>query len=137
HRDAQVEYMIGLGNAFRLPGLQRYLGEKLQLEVRKLDKVEGVGGDGVLTAPAFTENILTFPVAYGLALQGLKRARLLTNLLPPEIRTERLIKGKKPWAAAAAAALLLAVGGMTLAYGMEWNAFGGKKVVAAQGTPKG
>src|SRR5205823_1995624 len=36
HRDAQVQYMIGLGNAFRLPGLQRYMAEKLGLEVRKL-----------------------------------------------------------------------------------------------------
>ena len=33
HRDAQIEYMIGLGNAFRLPGLQQFLAEKLQLEV--------------------------------------------------------------------------------------------------------
>ena len=40
HRDAQVEYMVGLGNAFRLPGLQKFLAEKLQLEVRKLDKIE-------------------------------------------------------------------------------------------------
>src|SRR5438045_515937 len=35
HRDAQVLYMVGLGSAFRLPGLQKYLSEKLQLEVRK------------------------------------------------------------------------------------------------------
>ena len=48
HRDAQIEYMIGLGNAFRLPGLQRFLGEKLQLEVRKLDKMERLGGDAVV-----------------------------------------------------------------------------------------
>ena len=40
HRDAQIEYMIGLGNAFRLPGLQRFLAEKLQMEVRKLGKME-------------------------------------------------------------------------------------------------
>ena len=40
--------------------------------------------------------MLTFPVAYGLALQGLGVARLATNLLPPEIRIERLIRAKKP-----------------------------------------
>src|SRR5262245_29400535 len=72
HRDAQVEYMVGLGNAFRLPGLQKFLQEKLQLDVRKLGKLERLGGDSVVTAPAYTENILTFAVAYGLALQGLK-----------------------------------------------------------------
>ena len=125
HRDVAVEYMVGLGNAFRLPGLQRYLAEKLSLDVRKLEKMERLGGDGVVAAPSFTENILSFAVAYGLAIQGLKQSRLLTNLLPQEIRTERLIKAKKPWAVAAAAALLLAVGGMTYGYGRELWAYGG------------
>ena len=50
HRDAQIDYMVGLGNAFRLPGLQRFLGEKLQLEVRKLGKMERLTGESVLTA---------------------------------------------------------------------------------------
>ncbi|HJT79339.1 MAG TPA: type IV pilus assembly protein PilM, partial [Gemmataceae bacterium] len=112
HRDAQIQYMVGLGNAFRLPGLQRFLGEKLQLEVRKLPKYEHLTGDSVLTQPAFADNLTSFSVAYGLALQGIKRARLLTNLLPGEIRVERLVKAKKPFAAAAAAALLLALGGL-------------------------
>src|SRR5437764_4219603 len=60
HRDVQIEYMIGLGNAFRLPGLQRYLAEKLQLDVRKLEKMERLQGDAVVAAPVFTENILSF-----------------------------------------------------------------------------
>jgi type IV pilus assembly protein PilM len=109
HRDAQVEYMMGLGNAFRLPGLQKFLAEKLQLDVRKLQKLERLQGDTVTAAPAFTENVLSFAVAYGLALQGLNVSRLQTNLLPPEIRTERMIRAKKPWVAAAAAALLAGV----------------------------
>ncbi|HKI35420.1 MAG TPA: type IV pilus assembly protein PilM [Gemmataceae bacterium] len=119
HRDAQIEYMMGLGSAFRLPGLQRFLAEKLQLDVRKLQKLERLGGEGVISAPAFTENVLSFAVAYGLAIQGLKVARLQTNLLPPEIRTERLVRAKKPWAAAAAAALLLGTGGYVWSYYWE------------------
>jgi type IV pilus assembly protein PilM len=119
HRDAQIEYMVGLGSAFRLPGLQRFLAEKLQLDVRKLQKLERLGGEGVISAPAFTENVLSFAVAYGLAIQGLKVARLQTNLLPPEIRTERLVRAKKPWAAAAAAALLLGTGGYVWSYYWE------------------
>ena len=31
HRNAQIQSMVGLGNAFRLPGLQKFLQEKLQL----------------------------------------------------------------------------------------------------------
>jgi type IV pilus assembly protein PilM len=131
HRDAQIEYMIGLGNAFRLPGLQKFLGEKLSLDVRKLGKMERLSGDGVVSAQVYTENILTFAVAYGLALQGIKRARLLTNLLPPEIRVERLVKAKKPWAAAAAAALLLGSGAMAFSYYLEDRTYGDARVVNA------
>ena len=120
HRDATIEYMVGLGSAFRLPGLQQFLAEKLQLDVRKLQKFERVGGEAVTSAPAFTENVLSFAVAYGLAAQGLKVARLQTNLLPPEIRTERLVRAKKPWAAAAAAALLLGTGGLAWSYALEF-----------------
>lgn len=114
HRDAQIEYMIGLGNAFRLPGLQRFLGEKLSLDVRKLDKMSRIGGDVVTGSPIFNENIMSFGVAYGLCLQGLQQAKLITNLLPGEIRLERLIRSKKPWAVAAAGVLLIGLGGMAL-----------------------
>jgi type IV pilus assembly protein PilM len=122
HRDAQIQYMVGLGNAFRLPGLQKFLQEKLQLEVRKLQSLERLSGEEVTAAPQFTENILSFGVAYGLALQALKLPRLQTNLLPYEIHFERTIRAKKPWAAAAAAVLLLAVAGITFARNIEFRA---------------
>jgi type IV pilus assembly protein PilM len=123
HRDAQVSYILGLGNAFRLPGFQRFLSEKLQIDVRKLGKMERLKGDSVIQAPVYTENIMTFGVAYGLALQGIALARLQTNLLPPEIRTERLINAKKPWAVAAAALLFLGVGGLLLGKGKAANEY--------------
>jgi type IV pilus assembly protein PilM len=119
HRDAQIQYMVGLGNAFRLPGLKQFLQEKLQLEVKKLGKFERLSGDAVTAAPTFSENVMGFGVAYGLSLQGLKQARLQTNLLPHEVRVERLVRGKKPWAAAAVASLLIAVAGLALFKGME------------------
>jgi type IV pilus assembly protein PilM len=131
HRDAQIEYLVGLGNAFRLPGLQRYLSEKLQMEVRKLPKMERLTGDAVLTQPAFSENVLTFGVAYGLALQGLKQARLLTNLLPGEIRLERLVRAKKPWAAAAVAVLLLGSAALGFKAWRETRAYTNDDVKAA------
>ncbi len=122
HRDAHVKYMLGLGNAFRLPGLQKFLGEKLQLDVRKLAKMNRFGGEGVVAAPAYAENVLSFAVAYGLALQGLKLPRLQTNLLPHEIRVDRMIRAKKPWAVAAAASLLFGTSILALGYGMQYRA---------------
>jgi type IV pilus assembly protein PilM len=133
HRDAQIEYMVGLGNAFRLPGLQRFLAEKLQLDVRKLTAFERLAGDEVINQPTYTENLASLAVAYGLGLQGLKAARLQTNLLPPEIQVERMVRAKKPMAAAAAAALLAGVGFLTLGYAMELRAYG--SVVMVDGKP--
>jgi type IV pilus assembly protein PilM len=131
HRDAHIEYMIGLGNAFRLPGLQKFLSEKLQLEVRKLQKLERLIGEGVVTAPSYTENVLSFGVAYGLALQGLNLARLHTNLLPQDIQVERLVRAKKPWAVTAAAALLLGTAIVGLGYSMQHWAVASTKVKEA------
>ncbi len=119
HRDAHVAYMVGLGSAFKLPGLQKYLGDKLSLEVRKPAQFARLGGETVLADPLFQENLLTFPIAYGLALQGLGQARLTTNLLPTEIRTDRLIRAKKPYAVAAAAMLLMGTAGLALGFGKE------------------
>jgi type IV pilus assembly protein PilM len=82
HRDAHVAHLFGLGSAFKLPGLQKYLADKLSLEVKKPTRFEKLSGDTVLSDPLFQENLLTFPIAYGLALQGLGQARLTTNLLP-------------------------------------------------------
>src|SRR5262249_45671489 len=108
---------------FRLPGLQKFLAEKLQLEVRKLQKLERATGESVLTAPPFAENVLSFAVPYGLALQGLKVAKVQTNLLPQEIQIERLIRPKKPMAAAAAAVLLLGLGGLAFGFARERAAY--------------
>ncbi len=124
HRDAHVAFMVGLGSAFRLPGLQKFLSEKLQLDVRKPNTLDELTGDSVVTAPVFADNLLTFPVSYGLALQGLKCARLTTNLLPQEIQFDRMIRAKKPWSVAAAAAILLGVGVVSFGFGMRSQSLG-------------
>ena len=131
HRDATIKYMVGLGNAFRLPGLQKYLQEKLQLEVKKLSKIQRLAGEtSVTAAPQFTENVLSFGVAHGLALQGLGATCIYTNLLPPEIAQERAIRRKKPWAVAAAAVLLLMSPPLLIGYAAtytNWTSDGVKK----------
>jgi type IV pilus assembly protein PilM len=131
HRDAHVSYLVGLGSAFRLPGLQKYLAEKLQLDVRKPAAFSRITGDAVVKDPLFIENLLTFPVAYGLALQGLGEARLSTNLLPGEIRTDRLIRKKKPFAVAAAAALIVGTAGLAMGYGANYKSVSDPQIKTA------
>ncbi|MGO8688522.1 MAG: type IV pilus assembly protein PilM [Thermoguttaceae bacterium] len=107
-RHAKIGRVVALGNAFKLPGLRRYLSQSLGFEIQRVDSFRGLEGSEVTAAPSFKENILSFGVCYGLALQGLGKGGLKTNLLPKEILRDRLIREKKPWAVAAAATLLLA-----------------------------
>jgi len=102
-RTAKIGRVIPLGNAMKLRGLQKYLGQSLGYEVFELKEYRGLTGAGVVGTPAFRENMLSFAVCYGLALQGLGQASLGTNLIPPEIIRDRQMRAKKPWAVAAVA----------------------------------
>ena len=96
--------MIGLGNGFKLPGLQKFLQQNLSQEVEKLETFcRSWSATRSRGSPQFQDNLPSFAVAYGLGVQGLGRSGLRTNLLPPEIEQVRLIRAKKPWALAASA----------------------------------
>jgi type IV pilus assembly protein PilM len=107
-RAAKIERMVAMGNGMRLPGLRRYLSQSLGFEVVRLESFDHLVGPEVLNAPAFKENAACFGVCYGLALQGFGKGTLRTNLVPSEIIQDRLVRGKKPWAVAAAAVILMA-----------------------------
>ncbi len=81
--------------------------------------------------PTYTENILGFAVAYGLAVQGLNHARLVTNLLPGEIRFDRLVRAKKPWVVTAAASCCWHAAMALDAY-LEYRSFGHPEVLSAE-----
>jgi len=106
NRSAKIVKVIGLGNGFKLAGLQKFLQQNLQYQVDRPDTFQTLSGDSVLNSPLFSENLLSFAVPYGLALQGLDLTRIRTTLLPPEITAARRIRKKKPWALATAATLL-------------------------------
>jgi type IV pilus assembly protein PilM len=121
HRQATIKKIVGLGNAFKLPGLQKFISQTMGLELEKIASFRRLKGDEVIHAPVFAENILSFAVAYGLALQGLGLTRLQTNLLPREIQVDRIIRAKKPWVAAAAACMLLGVTAFSIRAGGEYK----------------
>ena len=126
-RAAKIGRIVALGNAMKLPGLRRYLSQSLGYNIEKIDSFHGLEGSQVVTSPAFQENLLSFGVCYGLALQGLGKTAVHTNLLPKEIVQSRLVKRKKPWAVAAAALLLL---GCAVNYAAHSLALGGVDAVA-------
>jgi type IV pilus assembly protein PilM len=119
-RKAKISRIVALGNAMKLPGLQRFVAQNIGLEVDRVESFRGLDGAAVLDAPTFKENTPAFGVCYGLALQGLRDVRIKTNLVPPEIIKERMIRAKKPWAVAAAALLML---GLTASFGGGYRAW--------------
>ncbi len=127
NRSAKIRKIIGVGNGFRLAGLQKFLQQNLQYEVERMESLNGVTGDSVLTDPLFVDNMMTFAVPYGLALQAIGMTRIRTTLLPPEIAVDRKIRSKKPWAIAAAAGLLLAMGVSTIGSAAVARSFGPDK----------
>ncbi len=120
NRQAKIAKVIGLGNGFKLAGLQKFLQQNLQYDVERPDTFRSLAGDAVLNAPLFADNVLSFAVSYGLALQVLGRTRIRTSLLPPEIATARKIRRKKPWAVATAASLLLGYAISTMGNGISY-----------------
>jgi type IV pilus assembly protein PilM len=113
NRNAKLGEMIALGNPLKLPGLQRFLSQNLDQDVKLGDQFNHLVGGTATSGPQFKENQLTFAPAYGLCVQALGLSQLRTNLLPEEIVTSRLVRAKKPWAVAAVALLLV---GMTINY---------------------
>jgi type IV pilus assembly protein PilM len=113
NRNAKLGDVVALGNPMKLPGLQRFLSQNLDQDIKLIDQFNNLVGGSATAGPQFKDNQLTFGVAYGLCVQALDRAQLRTNLLPEEIVTTRLVRAKKPWAVAAAALLLV---GLTINY---------------------
>jgi type IV pilus assembly protein PilM len=107
NRQAKVSKVVGLGNGFKLAGLQKFLQQNLQYEVEKPDGFKSLAGDSVVNSALFVDNVLSFAVPYGLALQALEVTRIRTTLLPPEIATARMVRRKKPWAVLTAAGVLV------------------------------
>ena len=122
HRDSRLERIVGMGNPFKLPNLQKYLQQELKMEVIRLDNFRKMKTDPKLGA-GLNENILGMTAAYGLAIQGLGQATIGSNLLPIEIARQMMWKNKQPWFIGAAAILVLAIGGAFVQYYAENKSF--------------
>ncbi|MCH2130061.1 MAG: type IV pilus assembly protein PilM [Pirellulaceae bacterium] len=119
-RNAKISQLMVLGNAFKLPGLAQYIEKSLGISLHPIDRLNRLSGEDVVSTPTFDDNILTFPVCYGLCVQGLNQSTIHTNLIPREIVRRRMIRQKKPWVVSAVAVLLL---GLMCNYFFAWNAW--------------
>lgn len=106
NREADIKRVVGAGSTFRLPGLQKFLKQQLQMEVIRPDGFKRIAVEGRREAD-FAENALNMATAYGLALQGLGLDTVSANLLPSHILQSRMWRAKQPWIAAASACLVV------------------------------
>jgi type IV pilus assembly protein PilM len=119
HRDSRIARVIALGGTFRLPGLQKYLQQNLQLDVARIDRLGNTEGIDAKIAAAYSDNLLSCVSAYGLALQAMGDAPINSSLLPQKIRRERMWRDKTKWFGAAAALFIVGTG---VAYGSYYYA---------------
>ena len=110
HRDSRIRKIMALGGTFRLPGLQKYLQQNLQLDVERPDNLAAGAPADPKLASTFNENLLSVVGAYGLAVQAMGEAKINSSLLPGKIRREKMWKEKTKWFAAAAALFVVGTG---------------------------
>jgi type IV pilus assembly protein PilM len=110
HRESRLKRIIALGGTFRLPGLQKYLQQNLQMDVERVDRFSAGAPEEAKMATLFAENILSLVTAYGLAIQALDQGAITSSLLPMHIRREKMWRDKNKWFAAAAALFLVGSG---------------------------
>ncbi|HOA72506.1 MAG TPA: type IV pilus assembly protein PilM [Phycisphaerae bacterium] len=106
-RGVRLNKVIAMGAAFKLPGLQKFLQQNLGMDIVRPAAFNKLNVSGVANAPVLVDNLMSFGVAYGLALQGLGQGQITSNLLPPEIAKQVVWRRKTPWFYGAAACLVL------------------------------
>lgn len=110
HRDSRINKVLALGGTFRLPSLQKYIAQNLQLEVHKVDRLAATPPADPKLGTAYNDNLLSSVSAYGLALQALNQGKITSSLLPAAIKREKVWRDKTKWFGAAAALFVLGTG---------------------------
>lgn len=107
-RGVRLGKIVAMGNAFRLPGMVKFVQQNLGMDVIRPTSFNKLSAAGAPNAEQLQDNLLSYGVAYGLALQGLGLSQINSNLLPTEIAKQVVWRRKTPWFYGSAAALALA-----------------------------
>jgi type IV pilus assembly protein PilM len=102
NRDSELTRIVGVGSTWKLPGLQKYLKQNLQMEVARPDGFAQLEVED-RRAAEFSSVAVNMATAYGLALQGLGLGVVDANVLPQTVLKQRMWKAKQPMFIAAAA----------------------------------
>lgn len=133
NRGTKLRNVVGLGSTLKIPGLRKFLGMQLNLEVERLDQFAKIRVEGPESAD-FASHTVNFAVAYGLALQGLGMATIDVNLLPVASMRQQVWARKTRWFAAAAAIGCAAGGLMFARHVIDQGALGSVQQVSAAQT---
>lgn len=110
HRGVKLSRLIAMGNAFQLPGMVKFIQQNLGMDVVRPTSFSKLSASEAPNAPDLLKQLGSFGVAYGLALQGLGKAQITSNLLPSDIAKQIVWRKKTPWFYGAAACLAMAAG---------------------------
>lgn len=107
HPEAKLERLVGLGSTWELPGLRKFISQRLNLDVVRLEQFSRINIEGAAGAE-FQSSAIRLATAYGCALQGLGLTPIDANLIPVSVVREAMWKRKMPWFAAAAGLSIVA-----------------------------
>lgn len=117
-KDADIQNIVAVGSAFRLPGIIEFLQQAIDMDITYLNDLRRVRlGPGV-DATWWQEELPSMAVALGLGIQGVGLAPVSMDLLPEAIRHERMLRKKRP-IVAVTVGLALAASGAGLLAGMR------------------
>ncbi len=132
HRDSRIKRIVALGNTFRLPTLQKYLQQNLQIDVERLDAFNAGAPDDGRLAAVLNDNIASMAGAYGLALQAMDQGKIESSLLPQQIRQAKIWREKTKWFALAASICIVSAGVMYGTYYFHNDKFDNNAALAAK-----
>lgn len=105
HKGSKFAKLVGFGAGFKMFGVKRFLETGLAYPVEVFGHTNNISVNAALNLQLFKKSAPAFGAALGLAVQALGLGGLNTNLMPPQILRERLLKSKRPMLMGAAAML--------------------------------
>lgn len=96
-RRAKFSELTLLGNGSKLHGLDKAIQQSLGLKLVKNVELTNISYGNKINPDEFQENLGSFIIATGLALQGLELTENRVNLYPFDLQRKKELNKKKPW----------------------------------------